>query len=655
MTNISPGTTSMTTTSWKEVGAWYGGTVTSVALVNQGPEIGRGLLASRAGVYGWSQAGDVVEPLLAGMSDLNVVAVAFAGGDAHTPATAFAATVTGRLFRLRYLSDRIKPFTPDQGQSGEWQGDQWQSDQWQEVTSWAGLGVALVLAPSPAFVHDHTLFIGTPAGIYRTQDDGQSWESCNFGLLDEDVLCMACAPDFAESELLWAGTAGGGLYRSRNSGRAWRESGYGLPDAAVQSLAVSPNFTEDRTLFVGLEEYGVYVSRDGGENWASLGLTNHSVNSLACPQAGVLLAGTEDGLWRMATERGEATQVMGAGEVVLAVAATPAGHVAAGIFGRGIWITEDGSRWLQPQLALHTPPIIVAVGTELFALDSDGLMARSRDGGASWLEMESATADSIFALDGSFDAAGELVLFAASGIGISRWDAAQEKWELVAAEAFYDETALAVDLSPSFASDNALLVMAHEGELLLSQNAGTSWTTITGPWQEQSLLHARFAPDAPSTVIALAVQPTESGHFAVTVWRTVDLGKNWEPLANLTSGVPAVTLAWPEDPQENALFIATQHRVIKLYNEAKQGTLQVHQHFFDEDVRVTALAPEPDFATTGTIWAATSAGLYRSVDRGLSWGLTLELPADLPLVWLEATSTHLRGVALGGGVWAATL
>ncbi|MCC6453994.1 MAG: hypothetical protein IT328_03550 [Caldilineaceae bacterium] len=622
---------------WEEIGAWQAGTVVGVALQKSGHGRGRGLLASRTGVYGWQQPGAALEPLIAGMSDLHVVAVAFAGGDAESPAKALAATATGRLFRLQ------------------------ENREWQEISSWAGLGVAVVLVPSPAYAQDHTLFAGTPTGIFRTQDEGKSWESCNFGLLDEDALCMACAPDFGESELLWAGTAGGGLYRSRNSGRAWRESGYGLPDAAVQALAISPNFSQDRTLFVGMEAHGVYVSRDGGENWVSLGLPGQSVNSLACPRADLLWAGTEDGLWRMAAGSGEAVQVGAAGEVVLSVAASAGGQVAAGLFGGGLWLVEEegtGSQPLvghTPALAVHAPPVIAASGADLFALDSDGLMARSHDGGAQWSAMESATAESIFALGAGLDGEGSPSLFAATDMGLSRWDPAQALWQEVASEVFPDQTALALALSPTFGSDQTLLVVAPGGALQLSQDGGATWRSITGPWRGQSLLRAQFAPDTPREVIALTVQPTDVGHFDVTAWHTIDLGESWEVLANFSSGVPAVMTAWPEDAQEHALFLATQHRVVKLYNQIEPPELQVHQHFFDERLSVTVLAPAPDYAESHSIWAATTGGLYRSVDCGMSWGLMAELPLGLPLIWLEVSATHLHAITLGGRVWRATL
>jgi hypothetical protein len=250
---------------------------------------------------------------------------------------------------------------------------------------------------------------------------------------------------------------------------------------------------------------------------------------------------------------------------------------------------------------------------------------------------------------------GEEALFAATSIGLSRWRQGEEAWQIVAAEPFHDHTALAVDLSPNFADDQTLLVAAHDGELLASQDGGITWQTITGPWQGQSLLRCHFGPDNSNEMVALTVQPNETGHFAVTVWHTVALGQSWEVLANFSSGVPAVMMAWPQDTLEHAIFLATQHRVVKLYNQVEPAMLQVHQHFFDEALSVTALAPAPDYDQSKIVWAATTGGLYRSVDGGMSWGLMLELPQGLPVVWLEVTLTHLNTITLGGRVWRAAL
>jgi photosystem II stability/assembly factor-like uncharacterized protein len=605
-----------------------------------------GLLASRAGVYGWNAANREPAPLLGGISDFNIVAVAFAGGDPAAPESALAATATGRLFRCEYSNER-QGYGP-----------------WHEITTWAGLGMAVVLAPSPAFAADGTLFVGTPEGIYRTQDDGQSWESCNFGLLDEDVMCMVCAPDFAESEVLWAGTAGGGLYFSRNRARAWRESGIGLPDAAVLSLAVSPNYGEDRTLFAGMEGHGIYLSRDGGENWERLALAELSVNTLACSDPHQLWAGTEDGLWRVTIANGEAERVTAAGETVLSVAANVEGHVAVGLFANGLCVGENGKSeahdvvWHRPQVALHAPPVITRVGDELYALDSDSLIAHSQEDGVLWVEVERDGIEDITALTGrrvvGEGGTSSDLLFAATTAGLSRRRSDTQGWQEIGADGFQGQGVLSVELSPTFALDQALLAVQPYNTLLLSQDGGESWRVISGPWQGH-IMHAHFAPQNARELSVLSASRNESGHYDMIVWHTDDMGQNWQTLAGLSSGVPAVLMAWPQDGAEGALFLATQHRVVKLFQQGDPPTLQVHQHFFDDSLRVTALAAAADYAASSTIWAATSGGLYCSADRGLSWGLKSSLPLDLPIVWLNVTATQIYAITLGGRVWRAAL
>ena len=214
---------------------------------------------------------------------------------------------------------------------------------------------------------------------------------------------------------------------------------------------------------------------------------------------------------------------------------------------------------------------------------------------------------------------------------------------------------LGIELSPTFFQDKTLLVVDQENTLHLSQDGGTTWQACRDAWRGQSLLRAHFAPDSRGEIVALTMQPTDSGHFNVTVWRTGDLGHNWEVLAGLTSGVPAVAMAWPAESVERAIYLATQHRVIKLYFDGDPPELQVYQHFFDENLRVTALAVAPKSAESNKVWAATTGGIYASSDHGLNWVLMIGLPQELPVLWLEVTDTHLTAITLGGRVWRAAL
>jgi hypothetical protein len=152
-------------------------------------------------------------------------------------------------------------------------------------------------------------------------------------------------------------------------------------------------------------------------------------------------------------------------------------------------------------------------------------------------------------------------------------------------------------------------------------------------------------------LVAVTARPTTSGHYHLRLWENQDGGAQWAHLAGLESEVPAVALAWPRDPVEQAIFLATRNRVIKIYRAGEQ--LDVSQAFLEEEIGITALVASPDFAVDHTLYAATNRGVYRSVDVGESWqsyGLGL---AEQTIVGLfPAVGTGgLLAVGLGGAIW----
>lgn len=613
------------TWQWRAAGAWPGGTVAGVAAARGPHGATRLLAATRAGLIRSDDGGLSWHEEWAVMADPSVVAVTYAGTAEEGWPAAFAATETGRLYR-----------SDDGGVT------------WAEVTSWAGLGVAAVLCASPAFAVDAILFVGTGEGIFRTLDGGASWESCNFGLIDVAVLCLACAPDFAASQLVWAGTAGGGLYRSRNQGRAWREAGIGLPDAPVQALAVSPRFAEERTLYAGLEAQGVYRSTDGGESWSSYGaaLAGQSVNALACLDSGQgLVAATDHGLFVADAAGGLWEEAAGSHPGVLALAAGPEG-VAAGAYMDGVLLAAaDGRAWRQAATPpRHVPPLVAVSDAGWVALDMDGALAASRDGGVTWQPLAPPTVAGVFAVAAQ---PGEEAapIWAASGDGLWSLDLKQGQWQKVNTPGLPAGPLLAVEMAHGGA---ARLAYTAEGRLYAGDGGGT-WQEITGPWQGQSLLRALPAQDAAGEAAALALtirakepQAQTQGPYAIHVW--LRRAGAWANIAGLETEIPSMLALWPSP---EGLWLATQHRVITLRWDGRTQAWSASQHFFAPDEQITALTASMD----GSLWVATTRALYRSTDQGVIWRRAADLPERQPVVYVRAVAARLDVVTLGGRVW----
>src|SRR5260221_418096 len=225
---------------------------------------------------------------------------------------------------------------------------------WALAATGASVPFAEVVAPSPRFAQDRTLFVCAADGVYRSsdageswapvlvgsrmfsvapaadsggdgttvlagtdtdgvlrsEDSGRSWTGANAGLVDLTVIALALSPGFAADRTGFAGTASG-LYRTRNGARSWREVDTGLDDPAVQCVAVSPNFGEDGLVLAGTEADGLLRSTDGGATWeVPPSLAGRSITALAfgAPGQRTVAAATEEGV-AVSHDEGETWQI----------------------------------------------------------------------------------------------------------------------------------------------------------------------------------------------------------------------------------------------------------------------------------------------------------------------------------------------------------
>ncbi|NNG00368.1 MAG: hypothetical protein HKM93_13360 [Desulfobacteraceae bacterium] len=127
---------------------------------------------------------------------------------------------------------------------------------------------------SPEFPEDKTVFLSSSvgSGVYRSSDGGDTWKDAGNGLeYDGNTIVLAISPNFKTDETLFAGTTEG-IFKTIDMGGKWRK----LPNPSgdtdyVEAISISPNYAEDLEVLVSVRGKGLFKTNDGGETFRPIG------------------------------------------------------------------------------------------------------------------------------------------------------------------------------------------------------------------------------------------------------------------------------------------------------------------------------------------------------------------------------------------------
>ncbi|MBN1351417.1 T9SS type A sorting domain-containing protein [candidate division KSB1 bacterium] len=115
-------------------------------------------------------------------------------------------------------------------------------------------------------VYAATTPVSQPAGIFTTQDGGNTWLDITHELPDRYPVDLAVDPQ--DDQIVYIAFSGFGtshVFRSDDGGGSWQDIGAGLPDVPTSAIIVDPIYPAH--IYVG-NDIGVYVSTNSGVNWA---------------------------------------------------------------------------------------------------------------------------------------------------------------------------------------------------------------------------------------------------------------------------------------------------------------------------------------------------------------------------------------------------
>jgi photosystem II stability/assembly factor-like uncharacterized protein len=134
-----------------------------------------------------------------------------------------------------------------------------------------------------------TVFISVRAGLLRSPDRGEHWESIDLGKFSSITYCrdLRLAPDNPRTLYVSLGQAArsaeGALLRSRDLGTTWERIDHGLkPKSTMMAVALTDR--QPTCVYCGTRDGEVFGTHDGGATWGAYPLPTgtQEVRALAC-------------------------------------------------------------------------------------------------------------------------------------------------------------------------------------------------------------------------------------------------------------------------------------------------------------------------------------------------------------------------------------
>lgn len=429
------------------------------------------------------------------------------------------------------------------------------------VGAWSPLGpdggAAFSLAVDPG--DPSIVYAGSDAGIYRSTDDGDTWELASRGLLQG----AAIGQDTVAPGKLYVLTATG-IFQSGDEAETWTRIEGSVPEP-VRDLAVDPKSPSRLWAVTNLNR--LYFSANGGRSWTKR--QGSGINALMIGPAG-------DWLFANTTSQG---------------------------FLRS---SDLGTSWravlgIPKTATVYDLAFDPADASTVYAATGDGLY-RSRDKGATWQKI---TAVALAGKVSQVEFQGSRIL-AATRSGIFHSSDGGTVWTFGGGppQSRGEVVALAASPDAAFAGTWQLYEL---GSVYRSLDRGASWQPAQQGFAAVSINALDVAPSDPDILYAVAGW--------TDVYRSLDRGATWE-LLNLGT-LPGASLYLTDilfDPADATSTYLTDQSTSRLLRSVDGGKTYSAFRIFAAPTRIAF-----DTRSAGALWGLGSQGLHHSADQGITW------------------------------------
>ena len=453
----------------------------------------------------------------------------------------------------------------------------------------------------------NVLVLGAARGVFVSIDDGNTWTNASGGLAFTQVSAVAFSKD---QTTLYAATLGGGVFTGTidlSTGQiAWGDGTLAAPVHQVQ-VVVDPASSD--VLYASAYPGGVFKSTNRGLTWseANFGLPTIRVDDP-----------TRQGYY------------------ALALAPSDPDVIYLGIYGRGVYKSEDGAgTWLELKNSGATPAgetiasiVVDAEHPEIAWAASEHGVLETTDGGVTWNDMSTGLDITDFRTlvqlgDGS-------LLGGSRGNEIYAYHSPDDPWVQtpplegmgepwpVWDRGLYQFTS--VLFHPQ--DPNRIVIGTFPAGVFRSEDSGATWRERNVGFTNDGIFYITHHPEDPAIIYA----GTYNG-----INRSLDYGDHWEKWNEgwppeqwvfdiaFSPGNASVMYACSKNGHDKGNGVEGFHGTVMKSTDGGAHWTAIRRGLRDQEFYGIKVDPNLEPDAPDTLYLAAQKGFYRSATGGAFW------------------------------------